>query len=410
VEPLTWIAIALAVASAAALLLWWHSARGASRLTTRLAEERSLSAESRLLYAASSERLSEVLQGCGAGIVWLDREAVVAQANDRAGELFDLTPEEMKGKPLLHVTLSSDLQEAVRKALIEGTGSTLEVRGVGPNHRTLSVSVRPSSGSGQSAAILFAHDVTEVRRLETVRRDFVANVSHELRTPLASIRAMAETLEAGARMDDNVADRFLATIVNESDRLARIAEDLLVLSDAESHEPDKSQFDLSLLLEDVLARFAMRAQLEGVSLSKEVPAGIRIVASQDQVEQTVSNLVDNAIKYTPSGGSVNVRLTRTNGNVRIEVSDTGIGLLQEDVPRIFERFYRVDKARSRKSGGTGLGLSIVKHVVESHAGRVAVESEFNRGSCFAIELPTGLPGEDSDDEDSERAEATASNV
>jgi two-component system phosphate regulon sensor histidine kinase PhoR len=243
--------------------------------------------------------------------------------------------------------------------------------------------------SGEPETMLVLVDVTELRRLETVRRDFVGNVSHELRTPLASIRAIAETLQDGAIADEDVAQGFLSTIVQETDRLARIAADLLILSDAESKEPEKSYFDLTELLKEVVERFKPHAAESGLSLALEAEKPLQLLASRDQVEQVVVNLVSNATKYTPSGGKVLVRAHKQDENVVLDVIDNGIGIMHEHLPRLFERFYRVDKARSRASGGTGLGLSIVKHIVESHEGEIRVASEYNRGSTFTVMLPAG---------------------
>lgn len=229
--------------------------------------------------------------------------------------------------------------------------------------------------------------VEEIRRLETIRRDFVANVSHELRTPLASIRAMAETLQDGALDDGKVAERFLGTIITETQRLTRISEDLLILSNAESGTPHRSTFSLSELLEEVVGRFRPQAEKSGIQLVAAIPPGLPVYADHDQIEQVMINLIDNAIKYTPIGGRAQITAERlNNGAIAVHIQDTGIGIMPEDQPRIFERFYRVDKARSRQSGGTGLGLSIVKHIVEAHGGTVGVDSEFGSGSTFTFTL------------------------
>ncbi|NLI00124.1 MAG: hypothetical protein GX446_11620, partial [Chthonomonadales bacterium] len=263
-----------------------------------------------------------------------------------------------------------------------------EVPRVGPATGSVSVSVAPIRGtSGPVGWLIVARDVSSVRRLEALRRDFVANVSHELRTPMASIRAMAETLKDGALDDPSVADRFLGTIITEAERLTRISEDLLTLSDAESRPPERAEFSLTQLAELTIRRLEPQAQQSGITLTIQAPDDIRVWANRDQMEQVILNLVDNAVKYTPSGGTVTVSVTTENSNAVLTVTDTGIGILQEHLPRIFERFYRVDKARSRQSGGTGLGLSIVKNIVEAHGGRVEAQSEYNRGSVFRIEIP-----------------------
>jgi two-component system phosphate regulon sensor histidine kinase PhoR len=198
---------------------------------------------------------------------------------------------------------------------------------------------------------------------------------------------MAETLQDGALEDPEVSDRFLKTIIRETDRLARIAEDLLILSNAESTTPIKEPFDLSLLLSEVVERHRPQAFDRALGLRLTAPASIQIHGARDQIEQVFANLVDNAIKYTPPSERIEVTAETLGDSVRVQVQDTGLGMLQEHLPRIFERFYRVDKARSRESGGTGLGLAIVKNIVEAHGGQVSVQSEFNHGTTFTVVLP-----------------------
>ena len=221
-------------------------------------------------------------------------------------------------------------------------------------------------------------------------RVIVANVSHELRTPLASIRAMTETLQDGALQDPSVAYHFLATINNEAQRLTRISEDLLILSQAESRQPEKARFLLAGMIQEAVIRFQPQAEKAGIDLSASLPADLEVCANHDQIEQVIVNLIDNALKYTSSGGKACVTAENEAKHVAVHVSDTGIGIMSQDLPRIFERFYRVDKARSRQSGGTGLGLSIVKHIVEAHGGQVTVKSEYGHGSTFTFTLPHPL--------------------
>jgi two-component system phosphate regulon sensor histidine kinase PhoR len=311
--------------------------------------------------------------------------------NRAAEQVFGLEPESLVGHSLIQATLSNNLQDFVLTAIKEQKPRTEDFKLPGAAGRILRASIFPFAGglSGRPESMLVLVDITELKKLETMRRDFVANVSHELRTPLTSIRAMAETLQDGALNDEEVAMGFLATIVKESDRLARISEDLLILSDAESKAPERVRFDLADLVREVTARFRAESAECGVSLSTELPGPIFISASRDQIEQVVINLISNAIKYTSRGGNVSIAVANGGPMVSLSVTDTGIGIMQEDLPRIFERFYRVDKARSRQSGGTGLGLSIVKNIVEAHGGEVRVASEFNRGSCFTVSLPSG---------------------
>jgi two-component system phosphate regulon sensor histidine kinase PhoR len=297
----------------------------------------------------------------------------------------------MRGRTLLQVTLSKEIVKLFKQTQKEDSSQKGEVRLTGMDGAVLIVSISPipvlPSETLTTRYILVAQDVSELRRLERIRQDFVANVSHELRTPLASIRAMAETLQDGAMSDPAVADRFLSTIIGEALRLTRISDDLLVLSDAESQLPEKSAINLTDLILEVVRRFESQAQKAGVLLETRVPEQLITHGNPDQMEQVLVNLVDNAIKYTPVNGQVMISGERNTDRIVVHVSDTGIGIMREHLPRIFERFYRVDKARSRQSGGTGLGLSIVKNIVESHGGLVTVESEYNRGSTFSFSLP-----------------------
>lgn len=323
------------------------------------------------------------------GIMILDRNGVIRRANILAGKLLGVSTNSPVGHTLLEVTLSQSLHKLALTSREEKRTLFMETRIPEPDGAVLVVKISPIpiDSTPSDMLLLVARNVTDLRRLETIRRDFVANVSHELRTPLASIRAMAETLQQGALEDSQVAPRFLDTIINESQRLARISEDLLILSQAESRAPVKESFDMEKLLRKVMQRFLPQADRLGINLSMECPAPLQAYGSQDQIEQVVVNLIDNALKYTGEGGVVQVLGGSERGEVFVHVRDTGIGIMSKDLPRLFERFYRVDKARSRNSGGTGLGLSIVKHIVEAHGGKVTVYSEYNHGSTFSFTLP-----------------------
>ena len=235
-------------------------------------------------------------------------------------------------------------------------------------------------------------DVTDLRRLESLRRDFVANVSHELRTPVTAMRSAAETLRVSALYDADisVAVRFVDMIERNGERLQSLIEDLLELSRLESKEfrLKKEEVDLAVVANIVLGLFRERAEKKGVRLAIAIEEGVStLVTDQRALEQVVANLVDNAIKYCPAGASVTLAAKKVPGAVRVEVQDTGLGIDPKHLPRLFERFYRVDAGRSRDVGGTGLGLSIVKHLVEAMGGQVTVESEVGKGSSFALTLP-----------------------
>lgn len=336
-----------------------------------------------------SQKYDALMAYCGAGVLILNADNVIESANTTARYLFGVPSSSMIGRSLVQVTLSNEFTELVRTARETRCLQRREIQSSSSNGITLIVTASPVSSEEpeRSRIAVIAHDVTELRRLENVRRDFVANVSHELRTPLASIRAMAETLQDGALQDPAVAQHFLETIINEAQRLTRISEDLLTLSRAESRSPEKSEMNLSELIARVAHRMEAQAQKGGIRLCEETPPELRIFANYDQIEQVLVNLLDNAIKYTPNGGQVGIIAKQEGETITVQVKDTGIGIMDQDLPRLFERFYRVDKARSRQSGGTGLGLAIVKHIVEAHGGNVRVESEYNHGSVFTVTLP-----------------------
>jgi len=240
---------------------------------------------------------------------------------------------------------------------------------------------------GDGSVVLVLRDITETRRQEQVRRDFVANASHELKTPAASIQAAAETIRTAAREDPSVVPRFAAQLEREAARLSRIVSDLLDLSRLESGSAMDEVVALDAIVRDEGERFGDPAAEAGVGLSVRAEGIPRVRGSSRDLALLVRNLVDNAIRYTKPGGSVEVDLTTDDGEVVLAIVDTGLGIPSRDLPRIFERFYRVDRARSRETGGTGLGLSIVKHVAENHGGRVEVASELGRGTRFEVRLP-----------------------
>lgn len=303
---------------------------------------------------------------------------------------------------LLGLTRSAELQslfEEVRDSPRATRPVVGEITLHHPQERIMHVAIRPVLLSDDPAErpesyVLLLRDLTELRRLEIVRRDFVANVSHELRTPMSSVKAMAETLLDGALEDSSVAQHFLQTIIHESDRLVRLSADLLDLTRAESQPVAKSRNDMSALIRDVAARLTSQIKNAQLTFTMDIPPKMISNFDRDELAQVLVNLLDNAITYTPRGGSVKVAAEQADDHILVKVIDSGIGIAPKDQPRLFERFYRVDKARSRASGGTGLGLSIVKHIVERHGGRVWVESELQKGSTFSFILPKNDPAED----------------
>lgn len=358
----------------------------AGRATNRRAESAELA-----LLRLEHETL---LEQCGAGVLTLDEDGVIARANVAAALLLGASVSALAGKSLTAAKLPKEIAALVKAARKERSLQEEEVRL--PGSGAVHVSVSPvvgDDGAEPGRFVVVVQDRSELRRVERLRRDFVANVSHEMRTPLASIRAMAETLQDGALADPTVSDHFLGTIVGEAQRLARVSEDLLVLSDAESRTPETASVPLSSMIDEVVQRLQTQAKTADIALKSDVPPDLLVQANYDQIEEVVVNLIDNALKYTPPGGRVRVSADAGGSTVAVHVADTGIGIQKKHLPRIFERFYRVDKARSRQSGGTGLGLSIVKHIVEAHGGQMTVESEHEKGSTFTFTLPVGESAE-----------------
>jgi two-component system phosphate regulon sensor histidine kinase PhoR len=241
---------------------------------------------------------------------------------------------------------------------------------------------------GRSDFLVIVQDLTNLRRLETVRRDFVANVSHELRTPLASLKALSETLLEGALDDPAVAAEFLNKIDVEVDKLSQMVQELMQLSQIESGQTvlKKSPEAISEVINSAINRLQSLAERAGLDLKTEVNPELPPVSiDKERIEQVLINLIHNAIKFTPSGGKIRVSAVKQGNKITVAVADTGIGIPEDDLPRMFERFYKTDK--SRKSGGTGLGLSIAKHIVQAHGGEISVQSQEGKGSTFSFSLP-----------------------
>jgi two-component system sensor histidine kinase SenX3 len=279
-----------------------------------------------------------------------------------------------------------ELRNTARRAALAHLGADAEAEAGAPR-RWLRASATPV-GTDDSV-LLVIRDVTEARRVDAVRRDFVANASHELKTPAASIRAAAETIAGAAADDPAVIPRFASQLERESVRLSRIVSDLLDLSRLETGSDLDEDVQLDAIVRDEVERLSDEAERAGVSLDVGV-APARVRGSARDLALLVRNLVDNAIRYSSPGGSVDVGLSDGDEEAVLSVADEGIGIPTRDVGRIFERFYRVDRARSRETGGTGLGLSIVRHIVDNHHGTIAVRSELGRGTTFEVRIPTAV--------------------
>lgn len=334
--------------------------------------------------ARHREALDDLADGLDVAILLVDTSTRILYANKQTGDLFRFA--EPIGSTILAVTLSNEVVALINAAIANKEPQRAEVTFRHPEERVGIVQAWPEQSS-EDRLFVSIYDITTLRRLERVRRDFVANVSHELRTPMTTIRAMAETLEEEEEAPDReLHAKYLAKIIREVDRLTRITDDLLTLSSIESEHAIKVPCDAAEIMRSVVQQLQRKAQEKGLTLNITTPPHIEIMANETQFSQIILNLVDNAINYTTEG-QIDVTATTSDGELTISVKDTGIGIASEHVPRIFERFYRVDKGRSRATGGTGLGLSIVRNIVEGHGGRLSVDSALHHGSTFTVTLP-----------------------
>lgn len=339
----------------------------------------------------SKSRLEAVLLSMFEGVMVVDSKGAILLMNQRLKELL-LVKDEPAGKKPIEVVRNVEIQEIVEHALKKECGvESCEISIFTPDEKILSIHATPVvRGVNVEGAVLVFHDITELRRLEKIRQDFVANVSHELRTPISSIKGYSETLLEGALDDKENARDFLKIIYSDSDRLARLVDDLLDLSKIESGrlKMDIKRCSILSIVKRVVAGLSNQAKAKSIAIridiSKDIP---QILADEVRIAQVLLNLIDNAIKYNRESGTVTISAKDKGKFVQIDVSDTGPGISEKDLPRLFERFYRVDKARSRQLGGTGLGLSIVKHIIEAHKGKVWAQSTLGQGSTFSFTIP-----------------------
>ncbi len=334
--------------------------------------------------------LRALLNGLADGVWITTPDGTVLQHNRALTALF-FTSQSMVGKRPIELVRHAALHDAVELACQRQTATELDVAVEGVRPRLLSVSVIPLGARGSMAVF---RDVTELRRLEKVRKDFVANVSHELRTPITAIRGYAETLVAGALKDTANAPRMVEVIHRQSERLTELVDDLLELSRIEANEFSLKQepLDVSVVGKAALETVRHKATTKKLRIDNQVPAGFVTRGDQRALEQVLVNLLDNAVKHTPEGGQVQLSGTLLDDTrFELQVRDTGTGMEAKHLDRIFERFYRVDKGRARDDGGTGLGLSIVKHLVTAMNGDVRVESTAGQGTTFFVVLPRTAP-------------------
>jgi len=338
----------------------------------------------------NSQRLETVLSSMTEGVLAVDAGQRVLLANAASRALLDIATREVLGRPLLEVTRHRRVREAVEEALRLHEPCEFEFEDGGLNRRYLVVRASRLPGEPCPGVVVVLYDVTELRRLENVRREFVTNVSHELKTPLASIKAYAETLRLGAIHDAEHNELFVARIEEQADRLHQLIQDLLHLAQVESGRQAFDIRDVSLgaAIERCVPVYRERAQAKRLTFEvASCPVAVVVRADESGLETILDNLIGNAIQYTPEGGRVTVRYREEGNSAVLEVEDTGIGVSPRDQERIFERFYRVDKARSRELGGTGLGLAIVKHLAQAFGGQVSLTSDLGKGSVFRVRLP-----------------------
>ena len=330
------------------------------------------------------------------GVLILDQESRVQHANQSLIRLLKLPPGQAEGKTIMETIRIHELAAIIH--ILEHKGQVMGTEISVPGKRNLilevnAVATKDAQGNPGGYIMVF-HDLTRIRKLENTRREFVANASHELRTPISMIKGYAETLADGAKEDPEALDRFLGTIIKHADRLTLLVEDLLSLSKLESQSEalEISKTNLHALLQSVFDELASRAEKMSVTLVDNIEPGLNLLMDESRIRQVLFNLVENAIKYSGEGKTVTVSSKKGLQNYwEISVADTGQGIPPAALERIFERFYRVDKSRSRESGDTGLGLAIVKHIVQLHGGTVWCESEVGLGSTFFFTLHATAP-------------------
>ncbi len=380
---------ALFAASAAFAYLTWFK-RTTEASGSRLRQEVDEAEQALHRLEMQHSQAQAILESMMEGVCALDAEGRILWVNRSAEALFALDPKEAKGKRLVELVRQPDIEGLIAESLQNRKPAVKEIELLSPAEQSVRFQVIPCEGRAAAATVIVAEDVTEIRKLERMRREFVANVSHELKTPLTSIKGLVETLLNGALEDASNNRRFVSLIDEDATRLTRLIEDLLELSQIES-KAQPLQFQpvfLRALFEDLSARFRHQCEAAQVVLTLQVPENLPSVeADPDRLKQIFVNLIDNAIKFNKPGGQVTVNAAAIPKGVAISIVDTGLGIPENDLPRVFERFYRVDKARSRELGGTGLGLSIVKHLVELQRGRIDVKSRLGQGTTFTVTLP-----------------------
>lgn len=343
--------------------------------------------------AQRTSQVQAILMHMTDGVLLVDSQGLLVMANPAAARMVGFDEQTAVGRPVLYATNNYDLAEAVQRTLQLGTVTEAEFVARDGDERIIHAAAAPAEGEPgwQRWAVVVLRDVTRLRHLERVRQDFVASAGHELRTPVAAIRALAEALAAGALSDPSAGPEFVAQIVENTDRLQRLVDDMLELARLEAVREEPQPVNVERVVGKAVERVEPQAEAAGVRVYAEVAENLVVLGNEEDLETALVNLLDNAIKYAANGGSVEIVPQREDNEVLIRVIDHGPGIPLAERQRIFERFYRLDKARSRQLGGTGLGLSIVKHAVEKMGGRVWVEETAGGGATFVIALSSARP-------------------
>jgi two-component system, OmpR family, phosphate regulon sensor histidine kinase PhoR len=382
--------LVLVVVAVMAAVLLIVLARGRPKREEMPASEgSSVDAAGEAMRENAERRFSTLVDALPVGVIVVVPPGRIAYVNDAAAAMFGIAADRAIGRALIESIRSYELDRRVGAALNEGTEDSADLSLIAATQRQLHVTTKVvDRGGGRREVLVISVDRTRMMELESIRRDFVSNVSHELRSPLTAIKIMTETLQAGVEPEAQA--EFLDNIAREADRMVALVEDLLDLARLESGKLDLkfASVDLGQLCREATTAQASRAKSLGVRLHAPRPdAPVLIAGDRDKLMQVVVNLLDNALRHTPEGGSVTAAVSRENGEALIEVSDTGSGIPSESLPRVFERFYVVDRSRAKSKGGTGLGLAIVKHIVEAHGGSVDAQSELGQGSVFRCRFP-----------------------
>ncbi len=337
--------------------------------------------------------LETVLSSMEEGVIAIDKGERVLNMNQAAAHMFQIDATDIHGKILQEIIRNTEMHRLIVKALSEDTSASRDITLYQNGERILNAHTTPLRGADENriGTLVVLKDVTHVRKLETMRRDFVANVSHEIKTPLTAIKGFVETLHQGSIDRPDEAERFLGIIEKHANRLSAIIDDLLKLSRIEQEDEGKKisleRGPIKGIIQSAIQVCQSKADAKQIAVHFSCEDGIQASVDSHLIEQAAVNLMDNAIKYSEKESDIRVEVKSSGEEILICFQDHGIGIPKEHLPRLFERFYRVDKARSRKLGGTGLGLSIVKHIAQVHGGRLTVESTPGKGSTFCIFLP-----------------------